>query len=133
FSRNRKNTNHHAIFCFTLDGVKVCHLGDLGQVLSDDQIAQISTDQAPVHVLLTPVGGTYSLNAVEAWALAQKMKPNIVIPMHFRNPKVDFHIAPVDDFLKGKEGVKRLGTSEVEVDLAQLPALIEIWVLNPAL
>ena len=40
----------NTVFCFSLDGVRVCHLGDLGHLLSDEQIRDIGE----VDLLLIP-------------------------------------------------------------------------------
>jgi hypothetical protein len=39
----------------------------------------------------------------------------------------------VEEFLKGRAGVKRLDSSEVELKAGQLPGTTETWVLKHAL
>ncbi|MDO8683934.1 MAG: MBL fold metallo-hydrolase, partial [Armatimonadota bacterium] len=117
------------IFTFIVDDIKVCHLGDLGHELSSDQAAEAGA----VDVLLTPVGGLFTIDAKEAWTVANQLASKIVIPMHFKTPKVGFPIAPVDEFIKDKPNVKRLGKSEVEINKNTLPSEREIIVLEPAL
>jgi L-ascorbate metabolism protein UlaG (beta-lactamase superfamily) len=117
------------IFKFTVDDVTVCHLGDLGHVLTGDQAAEVGA----VDVLLSPVGGFFTIGPEEAWKVADQLAAKIVIPMHFKTAKVDFPIGPVDDFIKDKPNVKRAGKSEIEINKAGLPAEREIVVLEPAL
>ncbi len=117
------------IFCFTVDEVKLCHLGDLGHRLSDAQVKEIG----PVDVLLMPVGGFYTVDVAGAADVASKIKPRVVIPMHFKTAGCTYPINTVDDFLKGRERVKRLDASEVEFSSAKLPAATETVVLKPAL
>jgi len=124
-----KSRGNNTIFCFEVDGVKVCHLGDLGHPLSDKQVSELGR----VDVLLAPVGGNYTINAEVATQVGNKLAPKVVIPMHFRNDKCTFPIAGVDEFLKGKKEVKRLDTSEVEFKKGELPASTQIIVLKPAL
>jgi L-ascorbate metabolism protein UlaG (beta-lactamase superfamily) len=124
-SQRGKNT----VFTFTVDGVRVCHLGDLGHVLNSDQAAEIGA----VDVLLCPVGGYYTIGPDQAWEVAGQLAAKIVIPMHFKTPKLDFPITGVDDFLKGKENVTRLGKSAIETTAESLPKEREIIVLDPAL
>ncbi|NIM04270.1 MAG: MBL fold metallo-hydrolase [Armatimonadetes bacterium] len=112
-----------------VDGVTLCHLGDLGHVLSDEEVKQIGE----IGVLMIPVGGIFTLNAAQATQVLQNLAPRICIPMHYRTSKVGFPIAPVDEFLKGKETAKHIGASEVEVSAEDLPAETEIWVLEHAL
>jgi len=124
-----KQRGKNTIFCFEVDGIRVCHLGDLGHPLSDEQVAEL----ASVDILLIPVGGFFTIDAKVAGQLCDKLKPKVIIPMHFRNDKCTFPLAGVDEFLQGKEGVSRLDTSEVEFKQGELPATTKIVVLKPAL
>ena len=124
---SQRGTN--TIFCFTVDRVKVCHLGDLGHLLSEKQIAEIGE----VDVLLIPVGGFYTIDAQEATQVCAQLNPKVIIPMHYKNEKCNFPISGVEDFLQNKSNVKRLDTSEIEIKKAELPASTEILVLQPAL
>jgi len=119
----------NTVFCFTVDDMKLCHLGDLGHVLSPGQVNEIGT----VDILFTPVGGFYTIDASIASGICDQLKPKVVIPMHFKTPKCAYPIAGVDDFLKGKKNVKRVGDSEVELEREKLPATTEIVLLQPAL
>ncbi len=120
-----KNT----IFCFEVDGIRLCHLGDLGHQLSDKQVAELGK----VDMLLIPVGGFYTIDAKDATELYGKLAPKVVIPMHFRNDRCELPISGVDEFLQGKAGVSRLDASEVEFKQGILPATTQIIVLKPAL
>jgi L-ascorbate metabolism protein UlaG (beta-lactamase superfamily) len=120
-SQRGKNT----IFCFAIDGVRVCHLGDLGQLLTDKQIGEIG----PVDVLLIPVGGYYTIDAQQAGSVVASLKPRIIIPMHFKTPKANFPIAGVEAFLKLKPRVVRSPQNEMEIGKAGLPSEAEIRVL----
>jgi len=124
-----KARGNNTIVCFEVDGVKVCHLGDLGHPLSDKQTAELGS----VDILLTPVGGGYTIDANVANQLCDRLKPKVVIPMHFKNDKCAFPIAGVDEFLQGKEGVSRLDTSEVEFKQGELPTTTKTVVLKSAL
>ncbi len=124
-----KQRGKNTIFCFAVDGVKICHLGDLGHRLSGEQAMGVGA----VDVLLVPVGGTYTIGAAAATAVCEKLKPKVVIPMHYKTEKCDFPIAGVEDFLQGKPDVKRLDSSEVELKTDALPQSTEIVVLKPAL
>jgi L-ascorbate metabolism protein UlaG (beta-lactamase superfamily) len=123
----KRGTN--TIFCFEVDGIKVCHLGDLGHELSAEQVAEIGK----VDVLLVPVGGFYTIDAAAASRVCDQLKPRVVIPMHFKTDKCAFPISGVEEFLRGKEKVSRLATSEVELKPGELPEGTEIMVLKPAL
>ncbi len=119
----------NTIFTFSVDGLKVCHLGDLGHVLTDKELAEVG----PVDILFIPVGGYFTIDSKEATQVGEQVKPKVLIPMHFKTEKCGFPIAPVEDFLKGKTNVKRTKASEVTFDQASLPSKMEIVVLDHAL
>jgi L-ascorbate metabolism protein UlaG (beta-lactamase superfamily) len=124
-----KQRGPNIIFCFTIDDVKLCHLGDLGHMLSPGQVNEIGA----LDILFVPVGGFFTIDASAASQVCDQLKPKVVIPMHFKTPKCTYLIAGVDDFLKGKKNVRRVGGSEVEFEHEKLPAAIEIVLLQPAL
>ncbi len=117
------------IICMEADGLRVCHLGDLGHPLTAQELAQIGK----VDIVLAPVGGFYTINAAVATEVTGKLQPKVIIPMHFKNERCDFPVAGVDDFLKDKSNVRKLTTSEAEFKAGKLPASTQITVLKPAL
>jgi L-ascorbate metabolism protein UlaG (beta-lactamase superfamily) len=124
-SQRGKNT----IFFFTVNGVKMCHLGDLGHVLNPDQAAEIGV----VDVLLTPIGGYYTIDPEEAWEVADQLAAKIVIPMHFKTESADLPIAEVDEFLKNKPNIRQLNSSVLELRKEDVPEERQIIVLKHAL
>jgi L-ascorbate metabolism protein UlaG (beta-lactamase superfamily) len=119
----------NTIFCFNVDDLKLCHLGDLGHVLSPEQVNKIGA----VDILFVPVGEPYTIGASVASRVCDQLKPKVVIPMHFKTPRCAYPIAGVEDFLKGKKNVRKVGGSEVEFEREKLPAATEIVLLQPAL
>lgn len=117
------------IFCFAVDGVNICHAGDLGHELTDEQVRAIGG----VDVLMIPVGGFFTIDAKTATKVYERLKPKVVIPMHYKTEKCDFPIAGVDEFLKGKSNVTRAGGSEIELKAGSLPAATQIMVLTHSL
>jgi len=120
---------NNTIFCFEVDGLKICHLGDLGHQLTDRQVAEIGK----VDILLVPVGGFYTIDASTAGQTCEQLKPKVIIPMHFKSNKCAFPISGVDEFLGGKKDIKRPNASEVEFKSGELPANAQIIVLKPTL
>jgi L-ascorbate metabolism protein UlaG (beta-lactamase superfamily) len=119
----------NTIFCFALDGVNVCHLGDLGHDLDDSAVAEAG----PVDVLLVPVGGNFTIDAAVANKVCDKLKPKMIIPMHFKNDHCpNFPVAGVDEFQGVRASVKKLDASEVTVRKDDLPSAVETVVLRPA-
>jgi L-ascorbate metabolism protein UlaG (beta-lactamase superfamily) len=119
----------NTIFTLKIDNLQLCHLGDLGHLLSDKELAEIG----PVDILLIPVGGFFTIDPKEATRVAEQIKPKILIPMHFKTAKCGFPIAPLEDYLKGKTNTKRPKASEATFDKATLPQQMEIVVLEHAL
>jgi L-ascorbate metabolism protein UlaG (beta-lactamase superfamily) len=107
----------------------VCHLGDLGHQLSDEQVAEIGE----VDVLFIPVGGRFTIDGAGASRVINTLKPRVAIPMHYKTDRCLFPITKVDPFLEGKTNVKRLATAEVEFKKEELPSPTEIVVLEHAL
>ena len=124
-----KQRGTNIVFCFNLDDIKLCFLGDLGHVLSPEEVNAIGG----VDILFIPVGGFYTIDAGEASQVCQQLAPKVIIPMHFKTPKCSYPIATVDDFLKNKKGVREVDSSEIEFTLGALPATTEIVVLKPLL
>lgn len=124
-----KQRGSNTVFCFTLDDIKFCHSGDLGHLLSPEQIKEIGA----VDILFMPVGGFYTMSANEASEVCNRLCSKVVIPMHFKTPKCAYPIASVEDFLKDKKDVTRVDSSEAEFELEKLPTATEIVVLKPAL
>ncbi len=114
------------IFVFELEGIRFCHVGDLGHTLSSEQIKQIGA----IDVLMVPVGGTYTVDAKEATQLVDQLKPKLVIPMHYNIAGLNLPISSVEDFLKGKTNVKRIESSEFTISKQTLPEKTEIAVLR---
>lgn len=93
----------NTIFCFELEGIRICHLGDLGHILSPSQISEIG----PVDLLFLPVGGRYTIDSEGADEVMRQIHPALVVPMHYRTGKLGFKLDGVDEFLKGKKEVSR--------------------------
>ena len=125
-SGKQRGTN--TIFCFSLDRIKICHLGDLGHLLSVEQIKEIGD----VDLLLVPVGGYYTIDAKVATQIYTELNPKVAVPMHYKTHKLEFPITGVDDFLAGKKDVRKLDSSEIEFKAEALPTVPEVVVLESA-
>jgi L-ascorbate metabolism protein UlaG (beta-lactamase superfamily) len=71
-----KNT----VYIFEMDGIRLCHLGDLGHKLSE----KILEDVGNIDVLMVPVGGVYTIDEKIAGELVRSIEPKITIPMHYQ-------------------------------------------------
>jgi Predicted Zn-dependent hydrolases of the beta-lactamase fold len=120
----------NTIFCFVVDGVRLCHLGDIGHQPSDQLLSQIGE----VDVLLIPTGGVYTIDPRGANQVCEKIKPSIVIPMHYMTAKrTGPPLEKVDEFVKLRTNVRMMDTSDVEFEKQRLPAVTETMVLKHAL
>jgi L-ascorbate metabolism protein UlaG (beta-lactamase superfamily) len=103
----------NTVFCFTLDGVRCCHLGDFGQpALRPEQRTAIGD----VDVLFVPAGGGPTIGGDAAADVVRAIAPRVVVPMHYRTPRVNF-LDPLDGFLAALGlPVTEAASSEVETD-----------------
>ncbi len=112
------------IFIVESEGLRVCHLGDLGHLPDKILIEALG----PVDVLMIPVGGYFTIDAGEAAELVKQLSPPYVLPMHYKTAYVDFPIAPVTDFLKMFPGYGE--QEELVVDRSNLPRQTTVVKLN---
>jgi L-ascorbate metabolism protein UlaG (beta-lactamase superfamily) len=103
----------NTIFCFGLDGLRMCHLGDLGQpALRPEQREAIGA----VDVLFVPVGGGPTIGGAASADVVRSVAPRLVVPMHYRTPAVNF-LEPPEAFLDAFGArVERLEASEAGVE-----------------
>lgn len=118
----------NAVFNVTLDGLNLCHLGDLGHALSAADARQIGR----VDVLFAPVGGHFTIDAAAAVKAAETLKPRVVVPMHFKTPKVSLPIAGLEDFLRAAPWPVREKGPAAELSAADMPAATEVWTMKSA-
>lgn len=83
------------VFIFTVDGIKICHLGDIGERFSPE----IQNFCGGVDVLMIPVGGTYTIDGRGAAEYVAKLAPRYVIPMHYKTENLTLDIADARQFL----------------------------------
>lgn len=137
--------------CFEVEGLKICHTGDIGHTLNKEQMAQLGdVDVLLLCVgLLKPVGKPtfvknkkgqdepswkeYIIDANEASALYEQLSPKAILTIHYGNERCSFKLVNVEEFLKGKKNVERLNSSEVELNKKNLPKEKKIVVLKPAM
>jgi len=126
-SKSGEERGKNTIFNFNIDGIWVCHLGDLGQdSLTEDQVNDIGS----VDVLLIPVGGVYTINAATAAKVAAQLEPKIIIPMHYQLEGLKFELDPVSHFLQemGKETLEPQNKLAISAD--KLPEELQVVVLE---
>ncbi len=102
------------------DGLRVCHLGDCGEILSDAQIESFGK----IDILMIPVGGFYTIDGHEAAELANRFGARTTIPCHYRTSLCSLPITGPEDFLSHFETVTQIDASHV--DARNLPSGIVV-------
>jgi L-ascorbate metabolism protein UlaG (beta-lactamase superfamily) len=121
-SRGQKR-GKNIIFHFTMEDISFCHLGDLGHLLDQETIKRIG----PIDILFIPIGGTFTIDAQQAWEVIKTLQPNIVVPMHYKIGGLSLPIAPIDPFLDQNEyRVLKVG-NEIDIEKEDLPTEPEVW------
>lgn len=124
---NGSERGKNSIFHLMFDGLNIVHLGDLGQSkLTEDQISQIGQ----TDILLTPVGGVYTINSKQATSIVSQLEPKIIIPMHYKIDGLKFDLEGVDGFLK-EMGVENITPQQkLSISKDKLPEEPQVVVLN---
>ena len=107
------------------------HLGDLGHILTPEELAPIQG----AYIVLCPAGGTPTLAISECAQVLQAIGPKIVIPMHYKTPRINLAILPLETFLDAVQplgwAVDRRSESTIELSREQLPSSPTIICLEP--
>ncbi len=125
-----KEKGQNTIYTIEAEDLRFCHLGDLGQKqLTDEQLEQIDS----VDVLMIPVGGEYTISSQEAQRIISQIEPRIVIPMHYKLPKLKMELDDVSKFLKTMGKVSVVPQDKLTVKASAIPkeGAMEIVVLQP--
>ncbi len=125
-STNGSQRGKNTLFRFSIDDLVVCHCGDLGHVLSDEQVSKIGK----VDVLIIPIGSVYTIDCHDAVKVIKLLKPKIVIPMHYKTPSLKFNLDGVAHFLELVGASKKLGSQELEVSKSNLDDFAGVIVLD---
>jgi L-ascorbate metabolism protein UlaG (beta-lactamase superfamily) len=126
----RKPEDEVTIVHFRAEGLHLVFLGDLGHALDERELAPLRG----AEVVLIPAGGPPTIVFPEIPALLDAIGPRLVLPMHYKTPKINLNIQPLERFLDALPGVPvdRPGRSWIEVDRETLPIGRRIVVLDHA-
>jgi L-ascorbate metabolism protein UlaG (beta-lactamase superfamily) len=110
------------------EGLHLAFLGDLGHPLSPEEVAPLRG----ADVVLVPAGGPPTIDFADIPPLLDSIGPRLVVPMHYKTPKINLDIQPVDRFLDALPGVTvdRPGSSTLEVRPETLPGERRIVLLE---
>jgi len=117
-NKEGKDRGTNTIYVIEVEGIKICHLGDLGEEkLNDTQVEEING----VDILMIPVGGTVTINGEDAVEVINQIEPRIVIPMHYKIPGLDAKLDGVDVFLKEMGAGKKEAVDKLTLKKKDLP------------
>ncbi|MGI5887953.1 MAG: MBL fold metallo-hydrolase [Oscillospiraceae bacterium] len=111
------------------DGIKAVHMGDIGRIPTDDEIAIIKD----ADVMMIPVGGYFTVDGAAAAEIVRKAAPRITVPMHFRSSSFGYDVTSgLEDFTSrfATDEIRYAGSSTIEVARDTAPG---ICVLTPKL
>ena len=117
----------NTIYKFTMDGISICHCGDIGCIPSQDVIDQIHG----VDFLFIPVGEVYTMELPEIKKFIELVNPNVIVPMHYMVGGLSFRLSTLDKFLDiiPDNAVDFIG-NELEISKSELPEAKECWVFD---
>lgn len=121
-----KERGLNSIFLYEVSGIRIVHMSDIGHMLPELTLKALER----VDVLLIPVGGVYSIDADEATQIVERLKPSIVIPIHYKTEATaKWPISDEKPFLEGKPRVKRVANT-IRLKREELPKETEVWVMD---
>ena len=78
----------NTIHILSAEGLRAAHLGDLGHMPSKKALETLRG----VDALMIPVGGHFTIDAKTARAVADAIRPRVVIPMHYRSGGMGYDV-----------------------------------------
>ncbi len=127
---HKTNPGENAMYAFTVEGVRVAHMGDVGNPLTTEQLAFLRG----ADVLLALTGGPVTIELDDLDAALRVVQPKVVIPMHYRIPNLKLNILPLEAFTSRypPEIVDLYPGSGIELSPRSLPQNMRIVALQPA-
>ena len=123
---NGEKRGSNIIYVFGIDGMNVCHLGDLGHILDARQLNSIGK----IDVLFIPVGGNFTIDAKTAVKVVSQLNPAIVIPMHYKTPMVQMPIDTADKFIEMMGNAEKSDKRTIEIKKDDLKGSKKVYILR---
>jgi len=110
------------------DFLKFLHVGDLGHLLDEETIKKIGK----IDMLFLPVGGVFTIDAEEAYEIANKIDTRVIVPMHYKIEGLSLPIDRIDKFLEiaSQSYPIRHVANEIEIEKEDIPETKEVWVFT---
>lgn len=100
------------IYIIETDDLRLCHLGDLGHMLSDKELDLLGS----IDILFIPVGGNFTIDPEIAAKLCNKIQSKLVIPMHYKVPHIDFPVRGIEKFISFMKNATNLKSHKLTID-----------------
>jgi L-ascorbate metabolism protein UlaG (beta-lactamase superfamily) len=121
-----RKRGRNTVYLIEVDDIAVCHLGDLGHVLTAEQVEELGD----VDVLLLPVGGVSTIDAPMAAEVVRQLEPKAVVPMHYKTEALSWELEPVGRFLKEIGVEKVVSQPKLSFTKSSLPASTQVFLLD---
>jgi L-ascorbate metabolism protein UlaG (beta-lactamase superfamily) len=121
--------DQNGMYRFTVDGISIGHMGDVGNPLSAEQIDFFRD----VDVLLALTGGHPTIDLDDLKVVIDEARPKLVIPMHFRTLRSKLsNILWVESFLDyfRDEDVDFACDCEVDLKREDIPRQTRVLVMD---
>lgn len=115
----------NTIYIIQMDEYRICHLGDLGHMLSEEDIKKLGE----IDILLIPVGGNFTIDGRQAAELALKIEPHMIMPMHYKTPSLSFPLDGAETFLRYMKNGEKLSGNTLKLE-GSLSGKNEVKVLD---
>src|SRR6266581_6062511 len=124
-NKRGQERGRNTIYVIHMDDLVICHLGDLGHTLREEQLEEV----ADADILLIPIGGPNTINVLQAVEVSSQIEPHIIIPMHY-HPSANETPNPLDKFCR-EMGIETFSAQpKLTVTRTNLPAETQVVVLS---
>lgn len=113
-----KKLGKNTVYILEIDGMTLCHLGDIGHVPASELIEAIGD----IEILFVPVGGVSTIGGSTAAEIVRRLAPKIVIPMHYKTAALTRELEPVDKFLKELGLKEKPSQPKLSISKSSLPS-----------
>ena len=123
--KHGRELGRNTIYIIHMDDLVICHLGDLGHILQEEQLEEV----ADADLLLVPIGGQHTINATQAAEVISQVEPHIVIPMHY-SPTEGDAANPLDKFCR-EMGIEAINPQpKLSITRSALSAEAQVIILS---
>ncbi len=124
-----RDPDANALYLFTLGGLRVLHMGDIGNAVPPEHLDAL---RGNVDLLFALAGAHATIALDDLDAAIDAIGPRAIVPMHYFSPRGVLEIEPVDTFLARRpaDSIEKVGGPELELTPGSLPATLRIYVLE---